>query len=248
MALISCPECGKSNISDTAECCPECGYSIREHFAREKRKNAVAEEKRLWEEKRQNEWKLLEVELNKELEKIDQMKPMVEPIQPSFLKCLFNREGVSLLVRGLIIAAVLLGLGFFLKVFIYLFAILIVLGIPYLLYITYAEYDVAVQHYKNEYEEWKEQQKDWNRYIAKRKWQIRNEYEQIATSKATYGTRSAPVADIPIERIQLQCPICGTADVERITTMDRSFSIAMVGLASGKIGKQYRCKKCKHMW
>ena len=46
-----------------------------------------------------------------------------------------------------------------------------------------------------------------------------------------------------------ECPICKSKEyVERITTMDRGVSVAMVGLASGKIGKQYRCKKCKHMW
>lgn len=32
MALVKCPECGKENVSDSAETCPECGYKIREHF------------------------------------------------------------------------------------------------------------------------------------------------------------------------------------------------------------------------
>lgn len=45
-----------------------------------------------------------------------------------------------------------------------------------------------------------------------------------------------------------KCPMCNSTNIERITTMDRSVSIAMVGLASGKIGKQYKCKNCKHMW
>lgn len=45
------------------------------------------------------------------------------------------------------------------------------------------------------------------------------------------------------------CPICGSkANVKRLTTLNRSASIAVVGLASGKIGKQYECTKCKHMW
>jgi len=34
----------------------------------------------------------------------------------------------------------------------------------------------------------------------------------------------------------------------RITTVDRAISVSAVGLASGKIGKQYKCKDCKHMW
>ncbi|MCI9397946.1 MAG: zinc-ribbon domain-containing protein [Lachnospiraceae bacterium] len=32
MALIKCPECGKENVSDSAEMCPECGYGIKAHF------------------------------------------------------------------------------------------------------------------------------------------------------------------------------------------------------------------------
>lgn len=27
MALVICPECGKSNVSDTAVSCPECGFA-----------------------------------------------------------------------------------------------------------------------------------------------------------------------------------------------------------------------------
>lgn len=32
MALIKCPECGKENVSDSAEVCPNCGYGIKKHF------------------------------------------------------------------------------------------------------------------------------------------------------------------------------------------------------------------------
>ncbi len=32
MDLIKCPECGKENVSDSAEMCPECGYGIKAHF------------------------------------------------------------------------------------------------------------------------------------------------------------------------------------------------------------------------
>ena len=32
MALIKCPECGRENVSDSAESCPECGYGIKAYF------------------------------------------------------------------------------------------------------------------------------------------------------------------------------------------------------------------------
>lgn len=44
-----------------------------------------------------------------------------------------------------------------------------------------------------------------------------------------------------------ECPICKSkANVKRISSLDRSMSVAMIGLASSKIGKQYECTKCKH--
>lgn len=43
MALIKCPECGRENVSDTAEACPGCGYGIRKHFEQEKQLRAAKE-------------------------------------------------------------------------------------------------------------------------------------------------------------------------------------------------------------
>jgi Translation initiation factor 2, gamma subunit (eIF-2gamma; GTPase) len=39
MALIKCPECGRENVSDSAEMCPNCGYGIKTHFQEIEQKN-----------------------------------------------------------------------------------------------------------------------------------------------------------------------------------------------------------------
>lgn len=36
MALVTCPECGREGVSDTAVACPNCGYPIHEHFEQKK--------------------------------------------------------------------------------------------------------------------------------------------------------------------------------------------------------------------
>lgn len=36
MALISCPECGKENVSEFATSCPECGFTIAKYFEEKK--------------------------------------------------------------------------------------------------------------------------------------------------------------------------------------------------------------------
>ena len=44
------------------------------------------------------------------------------------------------------------------------------------------------------------------------------------------------------------CPMCGSKKVKKIGTINRAASVATVGLASSKIGKQYECDDCKHKW
>lgn len=44
------------------------------------------------------------------------------------------------------------------------------------------------------------------------------------------------------------CPMCGSKKVSRLTDLNRAASIAVKGLASDKIGKQYECGNCRHKW
>lgn len=45
MALVNCPECGRENVSDSAESCPSCGYNIKGHFEQIKMKEKEENEK-----------------------------------------------------------------------------------------------------------------------------------------------------------------------------------------------------------
>ena len=45
MALITCPECGKERVSNTAEACPSCGFGIKKYFESEQIKKDLVEEK-----------------------------------------------------------------------------------------------------------------------------------------------------------------------------------------------------------
>ena len=44
------------------------------------------------------------------------------------------------------------------------------------------------------------------------------------------------------------CPMCGGRNTMKISTASRATSVALVGLASSKIGKQYQCKTCGYKW
>lgn len=45
-----------------------------------------------------------------------------------------------------------------------------------------------------------------------------------------------------------KCPNCSSIMISRISTAERGVSVALWGAASGKIGKQYKCDVCHHMW
>lgn len=243
MALVNCPECGKANVSDTAESCPECGYSIKKHFEREK-------EKAYYKKKENEEWEKVQAELNKELELVDELKPFPKPIKPSKLKHMFYfNDNLSLLSWALICCVVSFLLCFvFTGIFSVLTALLIVIGIPVAAYITYVDYDIMYNCYKRDYDIWLEQQNDWDGYIKKKKAAVEKKYRDIASNMAHYGSESVPSYPSQNDNNKLKCPVCGSTNVNRISTLDRSVSIATVGLASGKIGKQYKCKNCKHVW
>lgn len=47
MALITCPECGREKVSDTATSCPGCGFAIRSFFMEQKQGILENEDKKI---------------------------------------------------------------------------------------------------------------------------------------------------------------------------------------------------------
>ena len=69
---------------------------------------------------------------------------------------------------------------------------------------------------------------------AQRKWDAQKaEYEKILAER----TANAP-----------RCPTCGSTDLKKIDALDRAISVSFLGLASGKIGKSFKCNHCGYMW
>ena len=46
----------------------------------------------------------------------------------------------------------------------------------------------------------------------------------------------------------IKCPNCGQLHVNEITSLEKSVSIGVKGLASRKIGKNYKCPNCNYIW
>lgn len=66
---------------------------------------------------------------------------------------------------------------------------------------------------------------------------------QEATSNRLYMEKQlAQKVNVP------RCPTCGSTNVRRISTLDRAVSVGILGIFSGKIGKNYECLNCKAKW
>ena len=45
-----------------------------------------------------------------------------------------------------------------------------------------------------------------------------------------------------------KCPTCGSTNVEKISTAQKDFGFALVGLFSSNLGKTMHCKNCGYKW
>ena len=219
MSLIHCPECGRENVSDTAEACPSCGFGIKSHFAQ-----IEVEHKR--EEARQKATQAIPEIRQARLDAV----PM--PDKPKY--------PVGISITGIIIVALAIpDLDATQRDIEYSIAhgngdphlksiIMLVFGICLLLFGLYL--------YIKRREKYKLAQDDFKAY---QKEVIREEDERMKSyleqSKANLGN-------------SFRCPNCGKSTGAKISTTGKIISVGALGLASNKIGKSYKCKSCGYMW
>lgn len=247
MALINCPECGKSDVSSNATQCPKCGYNIREHFELiEKQK-----QKQLAEEKKQAEiYKKIKDVNDRRNAEIEEIRKSPLPVQPKFFSILFDLGemgcattivcGISLLFFiGAIVcfATDKSGMGVFLML------------LSLVSFIWYMAYEIA--HYIEKTKEYENIVKDFNAYKEEQIKPINEKYDEKIKNLKTYGTEYNPhkIRIAPqSQQAQPKCPTCGSTNVSKISTLNRGASVYALGLASNKIGKQFKCGKCGYMW
>lgn len=77
----------------------------------------------------------------------------------------------------------------------------------------------------------------YNKRIALEKSQQQATLNQMRMEK-----QQAQRANVP------KCPTCGSTNVERISTAQKAFGFALVGLFSSNLGKTMHCKNCGYKW
>lgn len=241
MALITCPECGKENISDSAATCPSCGYGIKEHFER------IEQEKAFIEQKQQSQENLQRA-LEAKLQEIDNMP---HPYKPSLGDILFQDTSNWLIlafgflgVLGLLCGVLFLVSGDGAGIIYFL-----IVGVPFSV-LTYI-FGIGI---KEDYYKAMDKYRNWDSYKERLKKDAKNYYKTQMTDlkNQKFVARQNTVSPERVIMLQssagLKCPACGSSRIKKISTMSRAVSVELVGLASSKIGKQYECQNCKHKW
>lgn len=238
MALVNCPECGRENVSDSAESCPNCGYGVKAHFELIKKQEAEAElarqQKEAQEKYAQQQKETLIKLAQQEKERYNQRWAAIElPSNPT--TSIEHKITICGSLASIIIGIVLLSKNFEGSP---KGIILILLGVAALGIYYFTDYKEKAKLYRLSQDD----PDAYRRTIIERE----NDYRQqlLKQEEATRRLQALQQSSYSV----LKCPVCGSTTVDKISTLDRTVSVAAVGLASAKIGKQYKCRHCGHMW
>lgn len=246
MALIKCPECGK-NVSESAESCPNCGLNIKRHLLQQKlndQEKKVKEVREIYENKK--------MKLTQDCTHSDFQPPTMTKAY-----IFFALAGIFLIITILcllLLSGVIVGDGsspIGLLIFSVIFLFITGCGATQF----YKTQKQEMTRYKNDPETYRkihsktvplspEQTKRIEQQVSEEYKAYRNELEKLGE----IGKQLNPKASQEIKNHIPRCPHCNSTKIRPISTASRVVSVAAVGVASGKIGKQFECLNCKYKW
>ena len=250
MALIQCPECRKS-VSETAETCPNCGFAIKNHVLKQKiadQQKKEEEASRIYAEKRQQ---LTQEYAQYTFEPPNMTKSYVFIGVCAFFTCLFI---ICLLLSFGIIqgdGSNPVGLLIFTLVFVIITALCASQS-----YKTqkpeYAAYKKDPEAYKKAHAKrvalTPEQNKEIEQKLSAEREQLQREFALLESLRKELNPTPTVNVRPEVKSNVQRCPHCNSTKIRHISTANRMVSVAAVGLASGKIGKQFECLNCKYKW
>lgn len=255
MALINCPNCGRSNVSDSAEKCPECGYNIKAHFEEIKKEQENIEKQKIIEDQRKQKEVEQKTEDEKQIEcpechklfsakssicpncglsldnkenvkrlnEINKLEQVVKNNKSLLIKCTLWILIYIILCIGSSIIFAHLGWDTFTEGIVFFFGLIAFV----LLLITAG---ILYAHFEDE-SKLKLAKEDYDKYLEQKK-EAQIQAELASIEKHQKYLNNA------------QCPYCHSRNTKKISTASRATSVALVGIASKKIGKQWHCNNC----
>ena len=251
LALITCPECGRQNVSDTAIACPECGYAIREHFERikdeEKQYRKSIKEKNLQEYQQRIEAEEKQRQYRKDIKekKLQEYQQRIEAEEEQRIIENKRIEAVNKINndieenKGYIkLFSVLLAPFLIFSIFSFSIPGLILAAGTFLIWLfIFSIFKSKIDKSKKSLQLFESNIEQFDKMIEKEQF-----YAEVIKRNEIERKRRIEEGQHPV------CPNCGSKNTHRISTARKIVSTEALGLASSTIGKQYKCDDCKHMW
>lgn len=221
MALIKCPECGRENVSDSAEMCPGCGYGIKAYFEKIRKEEERKEQARKAEEAKRK------AEIQSKQGEEERIRSVLQPEKP-----IFSRGFIVYMIIAII---------FFSWLMLYtpttysdpphvgewIFEIILFVGVPFGVY--FLNFSKRIERYNLAQSNFEEYQKQV----------IKEQDAAIASAQA------AAVARAREEAMKPECPYCHSHNTSKITATAKAVNTAMFGVLGQKRKYQWHCNNCK---
>ncbi|MDD3222729.1 MAG: hypothetical protein EOM34_07110 [Clostridia bacterium] len=256
MALINCPKCGRENVSDMAEKCPECEFEIKSYYQNiEKEELRNKKEQELLEKQKkidEQEARRIEEESKKQIKCPECGTYFYEKLRicPNCGFSMDDTENINKLkiIEDLkneadkktwtwfLALAIIFGAGCIFMIY-EGGGILILLGGVMTLIWTFLAWSFAQDKVEN-------------------KNKLNLALDDYQTYKEKYGNKR-PIQSVEItlkdmkeiQRVRenrgVKCPYCSSTNIKNISGTSRLASAVTFGILSKKIGKQWHCNNCK---
>lgn len=219
--LVKCPECGKENVSDSAEACPDCGYGIKSHFYK------ILQEEERKEQALKAEYAKQQAEIDKKKREQERANSIPRPIKPVFSKGII----IYCVVTTIFLSWLLLYLptinhrdG---EVGKWFWEIIIFVVVPIIIYkCNFDKKEADYKLFKIDFEAYQRQV-------------IQEENKAWDNVQAAAATRAREEAMKP------ECPYCHSHNTTKITATTKVVNTAMFGIFGQKRKHQWHCNSCK---
>ncbi len=220
--LVKCPECGKENVSDSAEACPDCGYGIKSYF------EEIKQEELRIESIRKAEKIKIQEEINNIKREENRIKSVPKPLKPIFSRGLIVYMIIATMFGSWLFLYTPTTYGESPDIGTLFFELLFFVGLPFLIY-YFSYYSKAVTAYK----------------LAKIDFEAYQRQVIQEQNKAWDNAQAAAATRAREEAMKPECPYCHSHNTTKITATTKVVNTAMFGIFGQKRKHQWHCNSCK---
>ena len=219
--LIKCPEC-KNDVSEYANKCPNCGCPIEVIKNKNNQIKDIETKIKDLESKNRKSTKAEEFQRVLDVTKIPKNKPRIN---------VFLIIGTIMVVAG--IGIMIMMIGDIDGILMFYSICLIIVGI-----IIFLIGCSSLKESQRMYEQLKDNPEEYRKQLALKYYHnIKSQENAKERAKERKQSKAYTIS-------RVKCPYCKSTNTKKLSVTSKAGSVAMFGLMSNKVGKQWHCNSC----